>query len=59
MRAVLALSRSDPVGRAEMAAFRAVAISPEAVARAIAYAIEQTGDVDVSKIIVRPTASPH
>jgi len=55
----LADTISDPVARAEMAAFRAVAISPEAVARAIAYAIGQPEDVDVSEIIVRPTASPH
>jgi NADP-dependent 3-hydroxy acid dehydrogenase YdfG len=30
--------------------------APEAVARAIAYAIEQPDDVDVSEIVVRPTA---
>ena len=39
--------------------FRSVAIPAEAVARAIAYAIEQPDDVDVSEIIVRPTASPY
>jgi len=55
----LASTISDPIAREEMAAFRAVAISPDAVARAIAYAIEQPEDVDVSEIIVRPTASPH
>lgn len=32
------------------------AISPEAIARAIAFAIEQPADVDVSEIVVRPTA---
>ncbi len=32
------------------------AMPPEAVARAIAYAIEQPDDVDVGEIIVRPTA---
>ncbi len=55
----LASTISDPIAREEMAALRAVAISPDAVARAIAYAIEQPEDVDVSEIIVRPTASPH
>ncbi len=55
----LASTISDPVAREEMAAFRAVAISADAVAQAIAYAIGQPEDVDVSEIIVRPTASPH
>jgi NADP-dependent 3-hydroxy acid dehydrogenase YdfG len=39
--------------------FRSVAIPAEAIARAIAYAIEQPDNVDVSEIIVRPTASPY
>ncbi len=33
----------------------AIAISPDAVARAIAFAIEQPDDVDVGDIVVRPT----
>ena len=33
-----------------------LAISPAAIARAIAFAIEQPSDVDVSEIIIRPTA---
>ncbi|MFG2713047.1 SDR family oxidoreductase [Streptomyces goshikiensis] len=33
-----------------------LAIPPEAIARAIAFAIEQPGDVDVNEIVVRPTA---
>ena len=33
-----------------------IAISPDAIARAIAYAIEQPTDVNVGEIIVRPTA---
>jgi NADP-dependent 3-hydroxy acid dehydrogenase YdfG len=37
--------------------FRKVAIPAEAIARAIAYAIEQPDDVDTSEIIVRPTAN--
>ena len=32
------------------------AIAPDAIARAIAFAIEQPSDVDVGEIIVRPTA---
>ena len=42
-----------------MKAFRAVTISPEAVANSILYAISQPDDVDVSEIIIRPTASPY
>lgn len=33
-----------------------MAISPGAVARAIAFAIEQPPDVDISEIVIRPTA---
>lgn len=33
-----------------------IAISPEAIARAIAFAIEQPPDVEVGDIVVRPTA---
>jgi NADP-dependent 3-hydroxy acid dehydrogenase YdfG len=32
------------------------AVPPDAIARAIAFAIEQPGDIDVGEIIVRPTA---
>lgn len=42
-----------------LADYRSIAITPEAIARAIAFAIEQPDDVDVSEIIVRPTASPN
>jgi NADP-dependent 3-hydroxy acid dehydrogenase YdfG len=41
-----------------MKEFRKIAISADAIARAITYAIEQPADVDVSELIVRPTASP-
>jgi len=34
----------------------AIAIPPDAIARAIAFAIEQPDDVDVGDIVVRPTA---
>ncbi|WP_028741078.1 SDR family oxidoreductase [Rhizobium leguminosarum] len=33
-----------------------MAISPDAIARAIAFAIEQPADVDISDVVVRPTA---
>lgn len=54
----LADSISDEGGRAEMREFRKIAIPASAIARAIAYAVEQPADVDVSELIVRPTASP-
>ena len=55
----LAESISDPTAREAMRAFRAVAIGPEAVAAAIAYAISQPDNIDVSEVVVRPTASPN
>jgi len=55
----LADTISDPIAQDEMKRFRAIAIDPDAVARAIAYAIAQPEDVDVSEIVVRPTASSH
>lgn len=55
----LADSISDEAAREEMKAFRRVALTPNAIARALAYAIDQPNDVDVSEIVVRPTASPH
>jgi NADP-dependent 3-hydroxy acid dehydrogenase YdfG len=54
----LADSISDEAGRNEMKEFRRIAIPADAIARAIAYAIEQPDDVDVSELVVRPTASP-
>lgn len=35
-----------------------VAIGADAIARAIAYAIEQPDDVDVNELIIRPTKQP-
>ena len=50
-------SMTDPEVRARtVASMDAMAMSPDAVARAIAFAIEQPADVDVGEIIVRPTA---
>ena len=33
-----------------------MAIPPEAIARAVAFALEQPGEVDVNEVVVRPTA---
>ncbi|MES2817579.1 MAG: SDR family oxidoreductase [Pseudomonadota bacterium] len=55
----LAESISDAQSREMMREFRKIAITPDAIARAVAYAVEQPADVDVSELIVRPTASPY
>jgi len=52
----LADTISDPSTRDAMKQFRQVALKTDAIARAMAYAIEQPADVDVNEIIVRPTA---
>ena len=51
----LAESISDPGARNAMRDYRAVSISPEAVARSVAFALDQPTDVDVNEIILRPT----
>jgi NADP-dependent 3-hydroxy acid dehydrogenase YdfG len=55
----LADSISDEAARLGMQEFRKLSIPADAIARAILFAIEQPDDVDVSEIIVRPTASPY
>jgi len=55
----LADSISDELARETMRAFRKGAIKPDAIARAIGFAIAQPADVDVSEMIVRPTASMY
>ena len=52
----LADSISDPASRELMKGYRAIALQPDAIARAISYAIEQPKDVNTAEIIVRPTA---
>jgi NADP-dependent 3-hydroxy acid dehydrogenase YdfG len=52
----LAESISDPGGREEMRVYRAQSIPASAVASAISFAIDQPRTVDVSEIIIRPTA---
>ncbi|RSK53274.1 SDR family oxidoreductase [Bacillus canaveralius] len=53
----LADSISDEEARQVMREYRRFALSPNAIARAILFAIEQPADVDVNEVIVRPTAS--
>jgi NADP-dependent 3-hydroxy acid dehydrogenase YdfG len=57
IRTDFADSITSPTVRAQIADTAAsIAITPDAVARAIAFGIEQPDDVDVSEIAVRPTA---
>jgi NADP-dependent 3-hydroxy acid dehydrogenase YdfG len=53
----LADTISDETARERMKAYRKMAIQPDAIGRAIQYAIEQPNDVDVSEIVVRPLAT--
>ncbi|MEG4121815.1 SDR family oxidoreductase [Microcoleus sp. N9_B4] len=55
----LADSISDEAARLGMQEFRKLSIPASAIAHAILFAIEQPDHVDVSEIIVRPTASLH
>jgi NADP-dependent 3-hydroxy acid dehydrogenase YdfG len=50
-------SMTNPEVKAQIIAARdKMAISPDAIARAIAFAIGQPADVDVGELVVRPTA---
>jgi NADP-dependent 3-hydroxy acid dehydrogenase YdfG len=56
-RTDFAESVTSPEMQARLAESRdKIAMPPDAVARAIAFAIEQPVDVDVSEIVIRPTA---
>lgn len=52
----LAESITDDGAREFMKTYRRNALPASAIARAIAYAIEQPADVDVNELVVRPTA---
>jgi len=53
----LADSMTNPEVKAQIAGtMEKMAIPPDAIARAIVFAIEQPADVDVNEIIIRPTA---
>lgn len=53
----LADSITDDVAQEAMRSFRAIALKPESIAQAVSWAIDQPGEVDVSEITLRPTAS--
>jgi len=51
----LAETITDPVAVEAMKTYRAIALQPDAIGRAVRYAIEQPDDVDVNEIVIRPT----
>ncbi len=53
----LADTITDPVAVKAMKTYRAIALQPDAIGRAVRFAIEQPDDVDVNEIVIRPTAS--
>ncbi|HTV20556.1 MAG TPA: SDR family oxidoreductase [Polyangiaceae bacterium] len=56
----LANGISDPeLRRAAIEDYRRDLIGADAIARAVAFAIEQPADVDINEIVVRPTAQPY
>lgn len=53
----LADTITDPGAAEAMAAYRRIALQPQAIAAAIVHVITQPADVDTSEIVIRPTAS--
>jgi NADP-dependent 3-hydroxy acid dehydrogenase YdfG len=53
----LAHTITDPAAAELMQSYRAIALKPDAIGRAVRYAIEQPDDVDVNEIVIRPTAA--
>ena len=57
VRTGLADSMTDPAIKAQtLEKMAEIAIPPVAIARSIAFAIEQPDDVDIGEIVIRPTA---
>ncbi|MBE3638119.1 SDR family oxidoreductase [Mangrovicoccus algicola] len=54
----LADTITDPVASEAMKRYRAIALTPDAIGRAVRFALEQPGDVDVNEIVLRPTRIP-
>jgi NADP-dependent 3-hydroxy acid dehydrogenase YdfG len=48
---------TDESAKGALKEFRKIALTPDAIARAVLYAVSQSDDVDVNELIVRPTAS--
>ncbi|WP_416188437.1 hypothetical protein [Mycolicibacterium smegmatis] len=50
----LAHTITDPDAAKAMEIYRAESIPPDAIARAVSYAVNEPADVDVNEVIVRP-----
>lgn len=48
---------TDPEVAAALTGWRKKSLTPDAIARAVRYAIEQPEGVDINEVIVRPTAA--
>lgn len=53
----LADTITDPAAAELMKTYRSIALKPNAIGRAVRFAIEQPDDVDVNEIVVRPSAN--
>ncbi len=53
----LANTISDDTARDAVNKYRAMAIKPDAIGRAILFALKQPNEVDVNEIVVRPQAT--
>ena len=49
------LADTIPTAMEGMKTYRAIALTPDAIGRAVRFAIEQPEDVDVNEIVIRPT----
>lgn len=48
---------SDPAVAADLVEWRKKSLTPDAIARAVRFALEQPAGVDINEVIVRPTAA--
>lgn len=55
----LAETTTDAAAREWLEEFRQVALKPDAIANAIAYAVAQPDEVNIDEIIVQPSGSAH
>jgi NADP-dependent 3-hydroxy acid dehydrogenase YdfG len=55
----LAESITDLAAAEAMRSYRAIALQPDAIGRAVRYVIEQPDNVDVNEIVVRPTQTTY
>lgn len=55
----LTQSITDPYAKEMVKSMEGMAISPDAIAHAVGYAMSQPQDTDISEMIIRPTAQPY